>query len=323
MKRSTRVILSFSVIVILGLITFSATAAEFPAKPVTVIVPWSPGGSTDICTRMLAETTSKYLGKPVVVENKPGGGGTLGPATMAATARPDGYTLSQIPMGVLRLPHIMKASWDPLKDFTYIIQVAGYTYGIVVKKDAPWKTFKELIAYAKANPGKVTYSTAGVGTMQHVVMEKIARKEGIKWIHVPAKGGTDVVTAVMGGHVMVGADPATWAPQVESGDLRLLVTWSSKRPPTWPKVPTLKELGYNIVAYSPFGIAGPKGMDPKVVKILHDAFKKGYDDPTFQKTLTKYYFAPLYLNSRDYTKNISELYKEERENARILGLKKN
>lgn len=322
MKRLTAVILSFSVIVILGFQTFSASAAEFPAKPVTVIVPWSPGGSTDTCIRVLADATAKHLGKPVIVENKTGGGGTLGPATMAATARPDGYTLSQIPLGVLRLPHIMKASWDPLKDFTYIIQLAGYTYGIVVKKDAPWKTFKELVAYAKANPGKVTYSTAGVGTMQHVVMEKIARKDGIKWIHVPSKGGIEVVTATMGGHVMIGADPATWAPQVESGDLRLLVTWTSKRTPAWPKVPTLKELGYDIVAYSPFGIAGPKGMDPKVVKTLHDAFKKGMEDPAFQKMLAKFYFAPLYLNSADYTNNIGELYIEERENARILGLKK-
>jgi tripartite-type tricarboxylate transporter receptor subunit TctC len=324
MRSTKKAILWWAAFMVLGLFVFSAAAvaADFPAKPVSVIVPWSPGGSTDICIRVLAETTSKYLGKPVVVENKPGAGGTLGPATLAATARPDGYSLTQIPMGVLRLPHIMKASWDPLKDFTYIIQVAGYTYGIVVKKDAPWKTFKELVAYAKANPGKVTYSTAGVGTMQHVVMEKIARKENIKWIHVPAKGGADVVTAVLGGHVMVGVDPATWAPQVESGDLRLLVTWSGKRPAAWPKVPTLKEVGIDIVAYSPFGIAGPKGMDPKVVKILHDAFKKGYDDPVFQKTLTKYYFAPLYLDSRDYTKYIGELYIEERENARILGLKK-
>ena len=322
MKRSARRIGCLVVFMTLGLFVFSASAAEFPAKPVTVIVPWSPGGSTDICIRVLAETTAKHLGKPIVVENKAGGGGSLGPATMAATARPDGYTLSQIPLGVLRLPHIMKASWDPLKDFTYIIQLAGYTYGIVVKKDAPWKTFKELIAYAKANPGKVTYSTAGVGTMQHVVMEKIARKAGIKWIHVPSKGGIDVVTATMGGHVMVGADPATWAPQVDAGDLRLLVTWTNKRTVAWPKVPTLKELGYDIVAYSPFGIAGPKGMDPKVVKILHDAFRKGMEDPAFKRILGKYYFETLYLNSHDYADNIKTLYAEERENARILGLKK-
>ena len=323
MKRAKSGLLWLCVVcLVMGTFTFSAFAAEFPAKPVTLIVPWSAGGSTDVCMRMLAESAAKHLGKPIVIDNKTGGAGTLGPATMAASARPDGYTLSQIPLGVLRLPHIMKASWDPLKDFTYVIQVAGYTYGIVVRKDAPWKNFKELIAYAKANPGKVTYSSAGVGTMQHVIMEKIARSAGVKWIHVPAKGGADVVTAVLGGHVMVGVDPATWAPQVDSGDLRLLVTATSKRTQKWSNVPTLKELGYNVVAYSPFGIAGPKGMDPKVVKILHDAFKKGMDDPAFKNTLAKYYFEALYLNSSDYAKNIDELYKEERENATILGLRK-
>ena len=321
-KTKTRWLRWCTASLILGIFVLPAVAAEFPAKPVTVIVPWTAGGSTDVCIRVLAEASAKHLGQPIVIDNKPGGGGALGPATMAATARPDGYTLSQIPLGVLRLPHIMKATWDPLKDFTYIIQIAGYTYGIVVKKDAPWKNLKELIAFAKANPGKVLYSTAGVGTMQHVVMEKLARQAGIKWVHVPSKGGAEVITAVLGGHVMVGADPATWAAQVDSGDLRLLCTWTSKRTEKWPNVPTLKELGYNIVAYSPFGIAGPKGMDPKVVKILHDAFKKGMDDPAFKKILTKYYFEPLYLNSSDYRKYIDELYIEERENAKILGLKK-
>jgi tripartite-type tricarboxylate transporter receptor subunit TctC len=322
MNRLIKRMLLCAVFMLWGLSAFSAMAEEFPAKPVTVIVPWSAGGSTDICFRVLAETTSKHLGKQVIVENKPGGGGTVGPATMAATAKPDGYILSQIPLGVLRLPHIMKASWDPLKDFTYIINLSGYTYGIVVKKDAPWKNLKELVAYTKANPGKVTYSTPGVGTLQHVTMEKIARKDNIKWIHVPSKGGIEVITAVMGGHVMVGAETSGWAPQVESGDLRLLAIWASERNKKWPDVPTLNELGYGIVASSPFGIAGPKGMDPKVVKILHDAFKKGMEDPAFQKTLDKFFMVPIYKNTKDYTSLINDLYIEERENAEIVGMKK-
>ena len=297
-----------------GVFTVSLMAADFPARAVTLIVPWVAGGSTDACLRILAENTSKYLGQPVIVENKPGGGGTVGPATMAATAKPDGYTLSQIPLGVFRLPHTLKTTWDPLKDFTYIIQLTGYTYGIVVKKDAPWKTLKELLAFAKANPG--------VGVLQHVVMEKLARKEGIKWIHVPQKGGIEVITATLGGHVMVGAETSGWAPQVDSGDLRLLAVWTEQRTQKWPDVPTLKELGYGIVAYSPFGIAGPKGMDSKVVKILHDAFKKGMEEPSFKKALDQFYMVPFYKNSEDYAKFAKELYIEERENAKILGLKK-
>lgn len=162
-KRSRREILLLVAFVVLGVSAFPVIAADFPTKAVTVIVPWVAGGSTDTCIRVLAENTGKHLSRPVIVENKPGGGGTVGPATMAATAKPDGYTLSQIPLGVFRLPHTMKTTWDPLKDFTYIIQLTGYTYGIVVKNDAPWRTLKELLAFAKANPGKVTYATPGVG----------------------------------------------------------------------------------------------------------------------------------------------------------------
>ncbi|MFH1057609.1 MAG: tripartite tricarboxylate transporter substrate binding protein [Pseudomonadota bacterium] len=300
----------------------SAAAADFPSKPITLIVPWAAGGSTDTCMRVLADNAQKHLGQPVVVENKPGGGGTVGPATMVATAKPDGYTLSQIPMGVFRLPHTMKTTWDPLTDFTWVIQLTGYTYGIVVKQDAPWKTLKELLDYAKANPGKVTYATPGVGVMQHVTMEKLAQKEGIKWVHVPQKGGIEVITATMGGHVMVGAETSGWAPQVASGDLRLLAIWTAERSNKWPDVPTLKELGYGIVASSPFGIAGPKGMDPKVVAILHDAFKKAMDEPAFQKVLNDFYMVPAYKDSKDYTASAGEMFLEEKQNAEVLGLKK-
>ncbi len=318
MERKRRGFLGLAVLMFSGFFVFSAMAAEFPAKAVTVIVPYSAGGSTDVCFRVLAEATSKHLGQQVVVENKPGGSGSVGPATMAASAKPDGYTLSQIPLSALRMPHIIKTSYDPLKDFTYILNVSGYMYGIVVRKDSPWKTLKELVDYVKANPGKVTYSTPGVGVLQHVVMEKIARKDGLKWIHVPSKGGIDVIMAVMGGHVMVGAETTGWAPQVDSGDLRLLCIWGEKRSKKWPNVPTLKELGYDIVAESPFGIAGPKGMDPKVVKILHDAFKKGMEDEAFIKTLDKLYMQPVYLNTADYTAQVKVLYEEERENAAIV-----
>ncbi|MBP1715684.1 MAG: hypothetical protein H6Q42_3887 [Deltaproteobacteria bacterium] len=322
MDRLRKRIFMLAVFMFAALFALGAMAADFPAKPVTVIVPWVAGGSTDIVFRVLAETTTKHLGKPVIIENKAGGSGSVGPATMAASARPDGYTLSQIPMSVLRLPHLMKATWDPLKDFTYILNVSGYTYGTVVRKDAPWKTLKELVDYSKANPGKVNYATPGVGVLQHVTMEKIARRDGIKWIHVPCKGGIEVITAVMGGHVMVGAETTGWAPQVESGDLRLLCIWAAERNKKWPDAPTLKELGYNIVASSPFGIAGPKGMDPKVVQILHDAFKKGMDEPAFQQTLEKYFMVPMYRNTKDYVALINELFLEEKENAAIVGAAK-
>jgi len=297
-------------------------AAEFPSKPVTLICPWPPGGSTDVSMRVLAETTSKYLGQPVVIENKAGGSGTVGGATMAATAKPDGYTASQIPITIFRLPYMMKVSWDPLKDFTYIIHLTGYTFGVVVKADSPWKTWNEFIAYAKANPNKVTYATPGAGTSLHITMETIAMRQGIKWIQVPMKGGGETTPAVLGGHVSATADSTGWAPQVDAGHLRLLVTWGNQRTKKWPDVPTLKDLGYGIVSNSPFGIAGPKGMDPKVVKVLHDAFKKGMEDPAYQKILERLDMEPFYKNTEDYVKYVKELCEEEKDIVEKLGLKK-
>jgi tripartite-type tricarboxylate transporter receptor subunit TctC len=300
----------------------SALAEEYPAKPVTLIVPWTQGGSTDMCLRALAEITGKYLGQPIVVENKPGGGGTLGPEQMALTAKPDGYTISQIPISVFRIPYMQKANYDPITDFTYIINLSGYTFGVVVKKDAPWKTFNDLIAYAKANPGKVTYATPGVGTSLHLTMEMLGMKQGIQWTHVPYKGNAETTAAVLNGEVSMAADASGWGPRVESGDLRLLVTWGNNRSSRWHNVPTLKELNYGIVSNSPFGIAGPKGMDPRVVKILHDAFRKGMKDPAFQKAMEKLDMEPFYLGTHEYTKYGKELSEESKELIVKLNLQK-
>ena len=307
---------------LLSLFFLPVMAAEFPIKPVSLICPWPPGGSTDITMRALAEATGKYLGQPVVIENKAGGGGTVGPATMAATSRPDGYALSQIPISVIRYPYIMKVNWNTLKDFTFIIHLTGYTFGVVVRADAPWKTWDEFVAHAKANPGKVTYATPGAGTSLHLTMETIAMRRGIKWIQVPMKGGGETTPAVLGGHVSATADSTGWAPQVDAGQLRLLVTWGNQRTKKWPKVPTLKELGYGIVSNSPFGIAGPKGMDPKVVKVLHDAFKKGMEDPIFEKALNNFDMEPFYKNSEDYAKFVKEQDEEKRVILEKLGMKK-
>jgi tripartite-type tricarboxylate transporter receptor subunit TctC len=299
----------------------SAWAQSFPTKPVTLICPLPPGGSTDVVMRALAEATTKHLGQPIVVENKPGGSGTVGPATMAATAKPDGYTIAQIPITVFRLPYMMKATWDPLKDFTYIIHATGYVFGVVVKADSPWNTWQEFIGHAKANPGKLTYATSGAGSTLHITMEQLALKEGIKWTHVPMKGSAEVVPAVLGGHVTAGADAAS-GPQIDTGNLRLLVTWTAQRSKRSPNVPTLKELGYGIVSNSPFGYAGPKGMDPKVVKILHDAFKKGMEDPAYLATLEKFDMVPFYKNSEEYAKFAQELTEESRVLVEKLGLAK-
>jgi tripartite-type tricarboxylate transporter receptor subunit TctC len=300
-----------------------AQAQNFPTKPVTLIVPWPAGGSTDLAMRAFAEAAQKHLGQPLVVENRAGASGTLGPAQMAATAKPDGYTVAQIPITVFRLPFMTRTTFDPAKDFTYIAGLTGYTFGIVVKSDSPWKTFQEFAADAKANPGKIKYGSPGTGTSLHIGMEQIAKHHGIKWTHVPFKGAAETNAALLGGHVHAVADSTGWGALVNSGDFRLLVTWGAARTKNWPNVPTLKETGLDLVANSPYGVAGPKGMDPKVVKVLHDAFRKAVDEPTYRAALEKFDQELAYLNTEDYAKHAAQQIEEAKKLVDDLSLKTN
>jgi tripartite-type tricarboxylate transporter receptor subunit TctC len=312
---------NLSLIVMTGLVsiffTSPAMGAEFPTKPITYIVPWSAGG-TDACARVLAKETCQYLGQSVIVENKPGGGGTLGPAAMAASAKPDGYTIAEIPGGVFRYPHMYKVSFDPLKDFTYIIRLTGYVNGILVKEDSPFKTFRDLVAYAKANPGKLTIATTGVATFSGIAMAKLAKKYGFTWNNIPVKGTGEQIASVLGGHVVASSGSS---PLSASG-LRLITIYTDERYKKYPDVPTMKELDYDGYGRSStYGLAGPKGMDPKIIKILHDAFKKGMESPAYQKILNQIDMVPAYLNTEDYAKSIPGTYEEEKENVESLGLK--
>ena len=297
-------------------------AKDFPSKPITLIVPWNAGGSTDIYFRAMAEVVARELGQPVVVDNKTGGTGTLGPVTMALTAKPDGYTLAQIPVTVMRLPLMQKHNWDAQRDFSYVIHLTGYTFGVTTKSTSQFKTWKDVVEFAKANPGKVTYATTGPGGSLHIGVEQIAAREGIKMTMVPFKGGTETNAAVLGGHVDLQADSTVWRPLVESGDLRLLNVWTEKRNKAWPDVPTLQELGYPFVFDSPFGIAGPKGMDPAVVQKLHDAFKKALADPKVRDIMEKYDFTERYMSAADYTKYVGEIIASEKAALEKLGLAK-
>ena len=295
-----------------------AHAQQFPSKPVTLIVPWPAGGSTDIYFRKLGEITAKHLGQALVIENRPGGSGMNGPSTMAKTARPDGYSISQLAISAYRMPYMQKVDWDPINDFTYIIGLAGYTFGVVVRADSPFKTFKDLLDYARANPGKLSYATPGTGTSLHIAMEEIAAKAGVQFLHVPFKGYADGATALMGGHVMVQVDSTGWARQVDQGAQRLLATLGDKR--TRWGAPTVKELGVDTVSNSPFGLVGPKGMPKDVVKVLHDAFKKSLDDPEYLKVLAQLDQPAWYMSSEDYARWAVEMFKAERANIERVGL---
>ncbi|AZW16230.1 hypothetical protein CBR67_05960 [Bordetella hinzii] len=300
-------------LVALGLVAAGAPAqAEFPERPITMIVPYPPGGATDIQMRSLSAAAARRLGQPITIVNKPGAGGSLG-AVNLSTAAPDGYTLSQVSVGVFRMPAITKMPYDPAK-LSYIIGVSGYLFGAAVKSDAPWKTFDELVAYAKAHPGKVRYGTIGTGSVQHVTMEAVAQQRGIDWLHVPYKGNSEVNMALLSGQVDFSSDGSAWAELVNSGRVRLLAVYSEKRAKKWPDVPTLKELGYGISEQSPYGIAGPPGMAPAVMARLHDAFQQALDDPEHLKTLETLNQDVVYMSGADFAAHA------RRETARQAGI---
>jgi len=261
---------------------------------------------------------SKHLGQNLVIENRPGGSGNNGPTTMAKTAQPDGYTISQLTISAFRAPHMQKVDWNPVTDFTYIIGLAGYTFGVVVKADSPFKTFRDVLDYAKANPGRLSYATPGTGTSLHLAMEEVGAKAGVQFLHVPFKGYADGAIALMGGHVMMQVDSTGWAKQVDAGAQRLLATLGDKR--TRWNAPTVKELGVDTVSNSPFGLVGPKGMSPQVVKVLHDAFKRSLDDPDYLKLLAQLDQPAWYQSSADYAKWAAETLKAERATIERVGL---
>lgn len=299
----------------------TASAQSFPAKPVKLVIAFPAGGPTDISMRVLADNASKILGQPVIVENKPGAGGTL-PAQALQTAQPDGYTLAQIPLGVFRLPYTTKINWDPVKDISYVLNVTGYAFGIVVPADSPLKTWTHFVAWAKANPGKLSYGSTGTMTSPHLTTELVAQKLGIELLHVPYKGSADLMQATLGGQLMAAADSTGFAPQVEAGKLRVLNTWGAERLAKFPDAPTLKELGLDIVQNSPFGIGAPKGTPAPVVKRLHDAFKQAMEQDSYKTALARYDMVPMYMSTAAYQKFAQETFAREKALVEKLGLAK-
>ena len=301
------------------LLPSSAWAQAFPARPIRYICPWPAGGSTDAVMRAIAESAAKTLGQQIIIDNKPGAAGMLG-ANELVNARPDGYVLSQLPHGVFRVPHMQKTTFDTLKDFTWIACLTGYTFGLVVPADSPIKSIKDLVDYARANPEKFSYGSTGIGTSPHLAVEEFAQRAGIKLNHVPFKGNADNMQAILGGHTMAASDATGWAPHVESGKLRLIATYGSKRTKRWPNVPTLDELGYKTVSDSPFGVCGPKGMDPAITRTLHDAFKKTLEDPAVLAIFDKFDQTVIYMNTEDYTRFARESFVTEKATIERLGM---
>lgn len=297
-----------------------AQAATFPARPITLIVPFPAGGATDTQMRALAVAASKELGQTVVIANRPGAGGTLGPAAMAQTATPDGYTISVVVGTLFRYPFLQQVNYDPVKDFTYIACMTAYSYGIVVRQDAPWKTLDELIAHARANPEKISYGGTGAGGSGRIAIERLSRLTGARFNFIPYKGAAEETTALLGGHIQMVSD-AGWGPMIDTGRARLLAIVGDARAKRVPDVPTLTELGYPIVATNPVGIAGPKGMDPKIVAVLQQAFHRASRDPEYNRALDNADQPHMLMDSAAYTEFAVKQVAEEKHFVAELGLK--
>ena len=276
-------------------------AQGYPSRPITFLCPWPAGGGGDLQMRVLAKLVGANLGEKVVVENKPGATGTLAAAGVARM-KADGYSVAQSHDGVLRQPFITPSGYDPATDFTYVIGVSENVFGLVVKADSPWRSFQEFMDYARQNPNAVAIAVPGRGSPGHRVCDSLAAAYKLKWTIVPYKGTVDSLNGLMGGHVTAAAEASAWVTHVDSGRLRVLAVFGSRRLKRYPNVPTLKDLGLDIVEFSPWGIVGPASMEPTVVKTLHDAIRRAMDDPEFVALLETLGQEPIYMSSDAYRK---------------------
>ena len=280
----------------------------YPSRPVTFIVPFPPGSSTDLSYRMLTKETEKHLGQPIVVVNKPGGGGSIG-VSAVATSKPDGYTFGTSPSGgfLAIMPYIEKIPYHPLKDIKYILQFAELNFGVTVKADSPFKSFKDLIAYARQNPKKLTYATNAPKSISNLIMEQIAKKEGVELTHIPFKGSADYQTALLGGHVLFTIGEFNYS-YLEGGQTRVLLFLGEKHSDDYPQVPILKDLSYDIPCPVINGVAGPKGLPDEIAKKLEDAFTKGMKEPAFIKGMKDLHVTIFYRKGKDLTDYVAYNY---------------
>ncbi len=308
----------------IGLVLLAPAAslsADYPTKPVNVVVTFPPGGTLDMSTRILAAKAEKFLGQPLLVSNVGGGAGSVALGQIAKK-RADGYEIASCAStGLIRIPQLRAVPYSH-EDFIPIMHYAAVQTGLVVKSDSPYKSLKDLVEFAKKNPGKVTYATSGAGSPMHMAMEYIAAKEGIQWTHVPYAGGAPGLAALLGGHVTAMSDSTEWIPHVKEGSLRLIATHGEKRMTSFPDVPTLRDAGYDFINETVFMFAAVKGTPPEAVKKLDDAFHKAMDDPEFVKTIRNIEFEVSYRNSEDTRKYLEDAYNRFGELIKKLGIQK-
>jgi tripartite-type tricarboxylate transporter receptor subunit TctC len=287
--------------------------ADYPSRPITMIVPWSAGGSTDQTGRALAAAAQKHLGQPIVILNRPGATTTLGMTELAAAA-PDGYTIGTLSTSSYLVPLTgQRVPYDMLKSFSFISYYGDNLIGAAVLADKPWRTLQELIADGKARPGRITYGTAGVNTTQHLTTEALQLQTGARFIHVPQRGSAESMPALLGRHVDFITEVSVWAPFIEAGQVRLLALNTAERTEAYPDVPTFKELGFRSLR-SVQAIIGPAGLPEDIRQKLEGAFRKALDDPSFREVMKRLRMLVVDIPGAE----VRKLVEEEIETARDL-----
>ena len=304
MKKPIQLISTFLLSILL-LCSLNLAQAAFPDKPIKIIIGFPAGGPLDAHMRLLIEKLQSSLGQTVIVDYKSGAGGTVG-AQFVAQAPADGYTLLLANTGTMVInPAIYtKAQYDTLKEFQPVARTAQQPLALIVNKDVAANSLKELITYAKANPGKLNYGSAGNGGISHLVPEMLKSETGIFMVHIPFKGSAPAFTDLIAGHVQFMAESVPQAAiYAKQGKVKALAVTSAKRNPALPNTPTVIETGIaNLEVVGFYGILAPKGTPPEVVNKLSQAFKETLENPEIQKKMIDQGADPAYLNADQFTK---------------------
>ena len=299
MKNSLIVLLVLAIMLSAAGTVFAA----YPERSVKIIIPWSVGGMTDVLTRPIAKWLEDHFGVPFVVENKPGGSGIIG-SLLIEHAEADGYVFGTTSMSTVSAQYLSPV-YPKMENVEPIAQAITIPATVTVNADSPWKTLDEYISYAKANPGKIKNSNSGIGASAHISAVVFEEKAGIELKHIPYVAYAEAVIALLGGHVDSTNVPLPdVAPHIQSGKLRMLAIASDERHPDFPDVPTLKELGIDIVMGNYSGFVAPKGMAKEQIKVLEEGIGMAMQDPEIRKFLIGAGFQPVYLNAADFAQVI-------------------
>ncbi len=272
--------------------------ARFPTRPITLISPFPAGTSSDLACRVIAKEAETFLGKPVILLNKPGGSATIGAAAVAA-AKPDGYTIGYIaPSALFVAPFLIQVPYHPLKDFQQIIQFGETVFGASVRADTRFKDFKEVLDFARKNPQKLTYGSSGLNSILNLTFEKIAKDNGVQFFHIPYKGGVETTAGLLSGQTEVSTGDVS-ASLVRSGQVKPILLFTENHLSEYPGVPILKDIGYEIPFPSIIAIMAPKGLPDGIARTLENAFAKAMKEPGFIEGMKKLNFPVLYRSGKE------------------------